>query len=228
MQIRNIAIGNPDSLISHMSEVNLRARLGDPDKLLSASSAIRSAQDMTAKNAGIIYHRLPADLTRPSAPEKHAVARELTQTTQAMLRVTAATIRDKAAVLAQRGQERADRALGLSNDRLETEIRAYIRDAVKTAEGMAEVSNLSRSNTKVASVIYDSPHFLLGIGTDLAQKMKLDMVEHWAPDAWADLEECADLRRVLPNYAKVEAEIGSTWYNPQLAAQIDTRVQIDG
>lgn len=228
MQVRNTAVGNRDSLIAHMSSVNLRARLGDPDKLLSVSSSIHSAHDMIAKNAGIIYSGLPADLTRPSAPEKHAAARTLATAAQAMLRVTAATIKDKSAVLAKRGQDRANAALGLSNTRVEDQTRAFIAEKVKTAEGMALVSELARTEAVMAQVIYGSPWYLTGLSRDLHNKMKWDMVEHWVPEAWDDMQQCAELERVLPNYARLEAEIGSTWFNPQLAAQVDTRVQIDG
>lgn len=179
------------------------------------------------RNAELVS-KLPGDLTRPSAPEKHAAARELAHRTQAMLRIAASTLKDKSKVLAERSQQEARRALGLSNDRVETEIRQYITSAVKTEEGMVEVSKLARTDPKVASVIYGSPYFLLGLSPDLAQKMRFDMIEHWCPDAYADMETVAELERVIPAYERLEKEIGSTWFNGPTASQTDTRVNIEG
>lgn len=224
---RNNAVGNPDALISHMSQVALRARLGDPDRLTAASTSISTAIEFVLRNAELVS-KLPGDMTRPSAPEKAAAARELAHRSMAMLRITASTLKDKSKALSDRSQEEARRALGLSNDRLESEIRQYISTSVKTADGMAEVSKLARSNAKVASVIYGSPHFLLGLSSDLANKMKFEMIEHWCPDAYADMEMVAELERVIPGYDRLEREIGSTWFSPALAAQADTRVNIEG
>lgn len=75
---------------------------------------------------------------------------------------------------------------------------------------------------------YGSPHFLLGLSSDLANKMKFDMIEHWCPDTYADMEMVAELERVIPGYERLEREIGSTWFSPALAAQADTRVDISG
>lgn len=227
MQLRNTAVGDRDSLVAHMSQVSLRSRLGDPDKLLSVGPTIRTAMDFVMRNAELVS-KLPGDLTRPSQPEKHAAARELAQRTQAMLRVAASTLKDKQKVISDRSIEEARRTLSLSNDRVETEIRQYISTAVKTPEGMAEVSKLARTDPKVASVIASSPYFLLGLSSDLAQKMKFDMIEHWCPDAYADMETIAELERVIPAYERLGREIGSTWFNGPTASQTDTRVNIEG
>lgn len=227
MQLRDVSVGSRDVLISHMSEVNLRARLGDPDKLTAGSQAVSAAISMVTSNAALVS-KLPHDLTRPSDPQKHAAARELAVRTQAMLRVAASTLKDRSKALAESSQREANSVLSLSNDRVETEIRQFVAGAVKTAEGMAKVSALSRSDIKIASVIASSPHYLLNMSAELHQTMQFNMIEHWAPGAYADMEMVAELERVIPAYERLEREIGATWYNPVIASQADTRVNIDG
>lgn len=224
---REIRVGDPATLLSHMSSVALRARLGDPSRVPAGTATITTAIETLLRNAELVSKQ-PGDMTRPSMPEKHAAAREIAQRTQAILRVSAATLADKHKALWEKAVREADRVLGLSNDRLETEVRQHISAAVKTPEGMAKVSELARTNTKVASVIYGSPDFLLGIGPDLHKTLKMNVVETHAPEAFAALEQMGEIDRILPSYSKIEREIGAGCFNNEIAKAAETRVNIEG
>ncbi len=221
-------VGNPDALLAHRSQVGLMARLGDENTVPSVGYIVRQAREMVQRNAELVS-KLPQDKTRPSQPEKHAAARELTRITTAFLRSAADHIRANQDRLSEKVTRETNSKLSLSNDRVETEIRQFIAATVKTPEGVAQVSELARLDAKVASVIHSSPAFLLGIGPDVHQNMRLSIIKTHAPDAYAALDEMAELNRILPAYGKLERELNNgAWHNPTIAAEADTRVQIDG
>ena len=114
MQFKEIRLGDPDTIIKHTSSVALGARLGDPAKLPAAATTITTAIETVLRDASLIA-ALPGDLTRPSLPEKHAAAREIAQRTQAILRVSAATLQDKHSALWEKAGRESDRVLGLAN-----------------------------------------------------------------------------------------------------------------
>ncbi len=110
---------------------------------------------------------------------------------------------------------------------VESEIRQWMREQVKTPEGMAKVSELARKDATVAGIIYHSPNYLTGINEATHKRMQIEAIERFVPDAYAAINESIELESLSERYEKSIRDIHTSFYSPSLADKVSTRVEIE-
>ncbi|MCB2095727.1 MAG: hypothetical protein KDE11_15095 [Rhodobacteraceae bacterium] len=205
----------------------LRIKLGDPEKLPSVKNdleALFSKVTATTEKA----QKLAGDRTRNKA-QQHMAAHELAVQLSSDLRRHAQIFGKKANELKDDGQAVADEILGPRDQYgyLQSEIRGWIRDQIKTPEGMQKVSNAYKVDLQVASTIYSSPSFLMDMTDQLHSNMRLKAVELFAPSGFKLLNEGVELADKVQNYERVVGDVHSSYYSHEVveAAQA-SRVEV--
>ncbi len=143
---------------------------------------------------------------------RHLAARDVAVADQAttLIRRNADAFRRQADLLIAQGKEAADSTLGPRGGAwgyIDSKICDWIREQAKTPEGMVAVSEAYKTDKNVASIIYSSPHFLLGLSKDLHGRMLATAVEMHAPKAGARLREGQALADIVGNYESVVTSI---------------------
>ncbi|MCA0996179.1 hypothetical protein [Alloyangia pacifica] len=216
------------NIMSNLRTVTwLRMRLGDPSKLPSVKAELENlfarVSDTTQK-----AQMLAADRTRTKA-QQHMAAKTLARGLSSDLRRYAEIFGKKGAELQNDGQAVADRILGPHDNYgyLQSEIRGWIREQVKTPEGMQRVSDAYKSDLQTASTLYSSPHFLLGMSAQLHTSMRLKAVELFAPTGLDLLSEGIELEAKAKNYEKVVSDVHGAYYNAELVEAAEaSRVEV--
>lgn len=207
-----------DTLTNLSTTTWLRSKLGDPAKLPSVKSDLEGLfgkiTDTTEK-----VRRLAADRSRTKT-QAHMAAEQLATDLSSDVRRYAQLFDRKAIDLQDEGQKETDRVLGPRDQYgyLQSEIRGWIRDQVKTPEGMQRVSDAYKSNLQTASAIYSSPHFLIDVSETLHTTMRLKAVELFAPKGFKLLNEGIDLAGKVKNYETVVSRIHQSYYSGELVA----------
>lgn len=160
---------------------------------------------------------------------KHGIAKDLAERSSRAIEKVAGEIKAKVAHLQNRGAAMAEEAFaprpGYSH--LESEIRGWVREQVKTPEGMAKVSDLVKKDATVAGIIYHSPNYLTGINEATHKRMQIEAIERFMPDAYAAINESIELESLSERYEKSVRDIHASFYSPHLADKVSTRVEID-
>lgn len=215
-----------ETLVSLQTETGNRSRFGNPEKFKTMGDRIAELHRTVAENT-VRAAALAGDMTRTEVV-RHMEAKKLAERVSQAIRTVAQEIKAKAEYLQVRGQEVADEALAprAGYAALDSEIRGWMREAVKTPEGMAKVSELAKKDATIAAIIYHSPQFLTGLSESLHTKMRLQAVERFAPNAYAMLNEGIELQALAPRYERVVSEIHNAFYSPHLADKGATRVEL--
>ncbi|MBV0910924.1 hypothetical protein [Anianabacter salinae] len=220
--------GQTEKLISLQARTYLRTKLGDPERFPSVKAQMTALQDSIVSSA-TKAKALAGDLTR-TKPQLHLLGKEIAMRASAPIRQHAELFARKAVELMDDGKALADSVLGPREGYgyVDSEIRGWIRDQVKTPEGMQAVSTLYKSDKNVASVLYSSPYFLLGISEALHGKMAATAVEKFAPKGAALLTEGAALSKIVGNYESVVSDIHNSFYSAEVVAKAEaSRVEVD-
>jgi hypothetical protein len=215
------------TLTALQSGVGNKARFGDGSKYPSMQARIEALQAVVQGNAAKVA-ALGKDETRTEVA-RHVLAKDLAaRTSQAVLTVKA-EIETQAEYMQVRGQEMANEVLApkAGYGSHDTELRQWMREAVKSPEGMAQLSALAKKDADVAAVIFHSKQVLTGLSPELHARMRLQAVERFAPAAYAMINEGVELQGLAKRYDKVTAEVASSFYSPHLADKGATRVEVD-
>lgn len=92
--------------------------------------------------------------------------------------------------------------------------------------GVAQVRKTAMEEPQLAAVIYNAPNFLLGINETSHQKMRLDVVEKHAPNAYKAMDQGVELEALLPRYDRAISDVHASFYNRETAAKAETHVEV--
>lgn len=90
----------------------------------------------------------------------------------------------------------------------------WFRELSQKADGRVLISDAIREDVRLAQVVWNAPHHMLGFGKDTATVMRETVAKKWAGDAWGHLNEGLSVQKTLPNYKKTITEFHSAAYNP--------------
>lgn len=215
-----------NALIALQTNVGLRARFGDPERLPSVATELTSLHARVGTNVSSVV-ALAKDATRTEVA-KHAAARELAQRATKAIADTAAALKARAAILQSDGQSKADHFFAPQSgySHIESEVRTWLREQVKSESGLSKVMSLAKEDRTLASVIYHSPHYLTGLAPDLQTKLRLDMTEQFVPEAFSLVTESVEIEAVASRYDKAIREINTAFYTPTIADKANTHVEL--
>lgn len=137
--------GSESVLSGLMTETGMKARFGDPEKLPSAKARIAELSSLVRGNTEKIA-ALAKDETRTTV-QKHIVAKDLAERTAQAIRTVATELKAKSEDLIYDGHRMAEDELGPRSgyEFLDSELRGWVSEKVKSPEGMAEVSQLAKT-----------------------------------------------------------------------------------
>ncbi|HDQ4464831.1 TPA: hypothetical protein P9G65_005134 [Pseudomonas aeruginosa] len=209
------------------TETGRKAFLGAPEKFDSSIGPDLTNAHIALRDGVATVAALLNDATRNDV-QRHEVAGVVAGRTVEALQKAKAAIESRAEVLFSDGVAQAEREFTprASHASLESEIRAYIREQAKQADGPAKVRAAMLESKDVAAVIFHSPGFLVGINAETHSKLRYDATERWVPDAYKRMTDSIALRELAPKFDKAIGSVRSSFYNPTLAAKASTRVRI--
>ena len=225
----NFTEGNEGRLLPHDTKLYFpfgQVSGGNPQKLPSVAHELTSLHTRIGAHVSSVV-ALAKDATRTEVA-KHAAAKELAQRTIKAIGDTADALNARAAILKSDGQAKADHFFapqpGYSH--IESEVRTWFREQVKTETGLGKVLSLAKEDRTLASVIYHSPHYLTGLAPDLQIKLQGDLAEHFVPEAFALVNEGVEIEAVASRYDKTAREINAAFYTPAIANKANSRVEL--
>jgi ATP-dependent protease HslVU (ClpYQ) ATPase subunit len=203
-----------------------RSMLGDADKFKGMGQVIRDAHDVLQKGVERAI-ALVNDRTRTDVA-KHDAAKRIAEDTANQLAVQRNQLARKAEDLMQDGQASADAFFEMRTERgaIDAQIIAWVKEQSAKDGGVAEIRKTAMEEPQLAAVIYNAPNFLLGINANSHQKMRLDVVEKHAPNAYKAMDQGVEMQSLLSRYDKAIAGVHSSFYNPTVAAQAETHVAV--
>jgi hypothetical protein len=216
-----------EALVSLQLDAGMRARFGDPERYASMGERLSELHSVVKQNASRVV-ALAKDETRTEVT-KHGIAKDLAERSTQAIQKVAVEIRAKVENLQYRGHAMAEEAFAPRSgySQVESETRQWIREQVKTPEGMAKVSELAKKDATVASIIYHSPNYLVGINEATHKRMQVDAIERFVPKAYEAINESIELERLVGRYEKSVSDIHRSFYTPSLADKVATRVAIE-
>lgn len=209
------------------TETGRKAFLGDSEKYESGVGPDITNAHIALRDGVETIGRLLNDATRNDV-QRHEVAGVVAGRTVKALQKSKAAIESRAELLFSDGVAQAEREFTprASHASLESEIRVYIREQAKQADGPANVRAAMLASKDVAAVIYHSPSFLVGINADTHSKLRYEATERWVPEAYKRMTDSVALRELAPKFDKAAASVRNSFYNPTVASKASTRVQI--
>ena len=208
-------------------DTGLAAMLGDP-KAIDAHVApdVQSAH-MVLKDAAKKVAALVNDPTRTETA-KHAAAKQLAEKVVAHLEKSKAAIEQQAEKLRQQSVVQAELELGPKSERagLQSEIRAWIREQAKDPGNIPAIKAAAADNPDVASVLWHSPRFLLGLAESTHEAMRMEALQARRPDLYTNLSNSVGLVKLAGKYEAAIKKVAPSFYTPSLAEQASRRVEI--
>ena len=125
------------------------------------------------------------------------------------------------------GGRKVDEALALSPHKgmINDATLAWMRETAKAGK-IGEIKKQAAASRDVAAVLYSAPHFLTGLAEGAHSSMKLSVAKQYEPEGFAMIEESVTLDDVDKKLERFERDVHANTYNPTLAAQEDTRVEV--
>lgn len=215
-----------ETLTGLMSQSVLNARLGSIDGVPGVGESVAQLKGLIVSTAQKVA-ALARDETRTEV-SKHGIARDLATHLAKEVRTVAVQVSQKGEDMQLAGADLAAEAFAPrpGYGHLDAEIRSWMRDAVKTPEGMAEVSKMAKTDAAIAGIIYHSPHYLLGIAKPIHERLQAEAVLKHVPKAAAMVEQGSTLVELAKKYEGLVADVHRSFYEPALAEKTSTRVEV--
>lgn len=209
------------------TETGRKAYLGDPESIEVGSRPYVLGAHIALRDAIATVAALADDPTRTEV-QRHDAAKTVADRTVDRLVKTKADLEARADTLQQEGAAKAESEMRakLDHGTHDSEVRAWIREQMKSETGIAKVREAMGNSARVAAIVYHSENFLMGMTNDLHQKLKFESVEKHTPDAYQMLRDSVDLRDVAVKYDRAINKVRQTFYNKTIAAQFARRVNV--
>lgn len=209
------------------TETGAKSMLGDAEQFESVSGVTIVNANIALRESTAKVAALAKDETRTEVA-KHEAAMQLANRTISALEKAKGSIEARANFLAAEGQGEAEAYFAPLANRaaLDSEVRGWIKEEMKSPEGIAKVRKAAMSDVKIASVIHHSPDFLLGIESGLHMKMRFEITEKHLPNAYQKMTQSVELVGLLNRYDKTISKVRTSFYMPGIAAKASSRVEI--
>lgn len=200
----------------------------DPAKVKSTKPYVESAHvefsRAVGKLEGLFHDRTGNDVM------KHAAAKQLaTHLTGRLKHLRDTIVKDKTRMI-EAAHENASETLSRRshNGFYDVTIINWIKGQSQSAEGMARLKKGFERDFDVAGVIFNAKPFVLGLAREVHSSMCLQAVKKHDPASYEKLEEGVYIDEALPRYDKAVSKIHGSFYAEPMAAQADSRVDIEG
>lgn len=209
------------------TNVGRKVMLGDREQLdVQVWNAVTAAHDAISGGLKTIA-ALVDDPTRNDVL-KHEAAKQVADRTIATIEQSQKALQARANALQTEAHEVVEQRFAIDPLRatIHTEIRGWIREQAKDEDGLIKIRQAMRKDSEVAAVIYQSPHFLMNLASDVRDHMRIDGIEAHVPAAYKMLEASIALNDTAAKYPKAIVGVRRSFYNAGLAAQASRRVQV--
>lgn len=122
----------------------------------------------------------------------------------------------------------AELHLGPKPDRsaLQSEIRSWVREQAKDPGNLPAIRAAMAENDDVASVLWHSPSFLVGLAPRVHENIRLEALQSRKPDLYSSLSNSVGLSKLAGKYEAAIRKVATSFYVPSLADQASKRVVI--
>lgn len=226
----NMLVNTPeanDFFVTAKTDTGRRVLLGDRENLDRAVYN-EIGWSHAALSEGIAkIEALANDPTRTPV-QRHAAAEKVADGVVARLADTQSKLRGASNRLNNEAANLADAKFAPNPQRgvIEGEIRTYIKEVATKPDGMVKLRALVKSNPEVASVVYHSPAFLMGLAEDAYVNMRLLAVQEHVPEAFEKANNAVALDDLAAKYNRPIGLVRRSFFSPNLAQQASRRVEV--
>ena len=223
-------VGGPESehfMDMALLETGTKVLLGDPEHVDSMVKPEVLSAGIELRHAVHKISGLTKDPTRNEV-EKHIAAKALADKVVDKLTKTRTLLTKRSDQLRNESMAAADRDLGPNAERgvLHSEIRGWVREQGRTPEGMQTIRKALAESEDLASVLWHSPRFLLGLAESTHDTLRFEGLEVHRPALSAALGNSLALHETAEKFAKVIRKVPGAFYNPVVAKQSERRVEV--
>ncbi|MGY6120459.1 hypothetical protein ACW9YQ_27875 (plasmid) [Paraburkholderia strydomiana] len=210
------------------TDAGRKAYLGDTDAMETGAKVYALNAHIATRDAVAKVVALVDDKTR-TEPQKHDAARKVANQTIDVLTKVQTQLKERGDMLLNGAGRDIDSFFAnstASDPGIRSDIRNWIKETMKTETGVATVRAAAEKDVRVAAELYESPTFLTGVTDNFRLDVTTQAVIKLYPDAAKQLEDGAALKDVAASYDKIIQEIPVHFYNPVIAEQATTRVEV--
>lgn len=216
-----------ETLVSFYSNTINRSRFGDPAKFTGVSGRLTELIAFVEDGARTVT-ALASDETKTDVA-RNVAARTVADRTARLIFDTRDYLLTRAHELQTNGQADAERSFaprGSAYAALDAEYRTWMRENMRTPDGIAKVNEQVRKDFVAASILFHSPACLTGFSDEAHGRMKLAVVERHLPNVYASLNEGVEIETLAKRYDKAAKDVHSSFYDGNLAQRGETRVEV--
>ncbi len=183
---------------------------------------------MEMESAIDVLRKLNRDLSR-TAPEKHHIAMRKANELVARLNELKKHVNAEVKSVGEEalGSARHYFAMLPSRQALDADIRAWVRETVKQDGGYAVLDQaITDTPNEFLTVLYSSPHMLLGMTKDVHLNYQTKIMRQYTPDLWTQLEQASDMSKLPPKIDGVARQVPGSFYEPHEVEKYSTRVEV--
>lgn len=205
-----------------------KAHLGDTDTMESGAKVYALTAHIAMRDGIAKVQALVDDKTR-SEPQKHDAARKVANQTVEALTKAQANLKSRGETLTNEAMRDinsffANRTAGDSVMR--QDIRNWIKDSMKTPEGIARVKQEAKRDPRIAAELWEAPTYLTEVSVKFRDDITTDAIATFSPDAAQRLQDGVAITKLASDYSNIINEIPAHFYNPMVADEAATRVEV--
>ncbi|AZU02797.1 hypothetical protein X907_0249 [Glycocaulis alkaliphilus] len=200
--------------------------LGDASKLpAKALNYVNRAHDSIKygieKVAALHQDETRTEVSKHVVAQKiaHDVAREVEKSQAGLL-----ALQDE---FFNEGVKLIDEAFTLNEKRtaIHADIRGYIRELSTKEDGLARIREIAGKDLEAAAVLYNTPHYLLGLAEDTYGSISGDLIKKHCPEGAGCIAQSIDVGKAAAKYPKAISAVHRSFYNSALADKGNSRVE---
>ncbi|MGY6660915.1 MAG: hypothetical protein ACXIVO_01200 [Glycocaulis sp.] len=203
-----------------------KVMLGDASKLpqlaMNHINRAHEALENGINKVGALHY----DETRTEV-SKHIVGKKIAYDVCNVIEKAQAGLTALASELNDEGFNKIETAFALDEKRtpIHADIRGFIRELSKKETGLKEIRDMAGKNLEFASVLYGTPHYLLGLSEDTYNSINLDLVKKHCPEGAGCFAGSIELQKVAGKYPTIIKAVHRSFYNSGLADKGNSRVE---
>ncbi len=169
---------------------------------------------------------LASDPTRTDV-QRHIVAKKVADTLVDTLTKSKTAFEKRANDLDSDWKREVDLRFAPETNRaaLHSEIRDWMWETAKKAEGLADIKQALAESRDAAAVLWHSPNFLLPKNLHL-DELRVEVLKKWEPEVFAKFAGVTLLQKVARKFDETIRKVRVSFYHEEIAKQASKRVEV--
>lgn len=214
-------------LTSAATEIGCKVYLGDLERYPAQVQAYIASANIHLKDGVSKVEALAKDQTRNEV-QRHEAAKKVAGNVTAELKRAQSNLRKYSTAALNDATNEINNTFQPDPARaaFDAENMRWIRESMKTVEGMAKVKTAMKNDFNIANVIRNASPYTLDMTPENHSKWSYEAAEIYAPEAWAKASAAVEVGELADKYDKTISKVDYSFYSDIQAGQAASRVEV--